>query len=87
MFARLATFVIATLAVTSMAVPTTSNAEYSCGNGSEVQCCNSTQETGNASGGVKSILGLLGIDLSQLTGQIGLDCTSVNVLALGGINW
>ncbi|EAU86723.2 hypothetical protein CC1G_06484 [Coprinopsis cinerea okayama7 len=53
-------------------------------NGGQVQCCNKVQDSKSLDAGVKGLLGVLNIDLSQLTGQVGVTCTAVNVVGVGG---
>ncbi|TFK28605.1 hydrophobin-315 [Coprinopsis marcescibilis] len=60
-----------------------SSTTYSQCNGGEVQCCNTVQESNSLSAPLKSLLSVLEIDITQLTGQVGASCTGVNVIGLG----
>jgi Fungal hydrophobin len=84
MFARLSTVVVALALFTgSLAAPT--EVEYEQCNGGTVQCCNSTQDTKNFNQEAKGALAsLLKVDIKQITGTLGVQCTGVNVLAIGG---
>ncbi|TFK22677.1 fungal hydrophobin [Coprinopsis marcescibilis] len=57
---------------------------YSQCNGGQVQCCNSVQESNALDAPLKGVLGVLNVDITQLTGQVGVTCTGVNVIGLGG---
>ncbi|KAK0451544.1 hydrophobin [Armillaria borealis] len=47
-----------------------------------VQCCNSVQST--ASNPVASLLGLLGIALGDAGANVGLTCSPISVIGVGG---
>ncbi|KAH6919136.1 hydrophobin-251 [Coprinopsis sp. MPI-PUGE-AT-0042] len=86
MFARLSTVVLAfTLFAGALAGPT--KIEYEQCNGGIVGCCDSIQDTKNLNQQQKGLLAnLLEIDVNQLTGIVGVECSGVNVLAVGGGN-
>ncbi|TFK43805.1 fungal hydrophobin-domain-containing protein, partial [Crucibulum laeve] len=73
--ASLATVAIATLAV---ATPTPRDV---CSTGT-VQCCNSVQAA--SSTGVAALLGLLGIVVQDVTALVGVNCTPISVIGIGG---
>ncbi|KAF4621000.1 hypothetical protein D9613_000972 [Agrocybe pediades] len=52
-----------------------------CNTGS-IQCCNSVQSSSTQ--GVAQLAGLLGIDLGSITGLVGLSCSPLNILGIGG---
>ncbi|TFK22686.1 fungal hydrophobin [Coprinopsis marcescibilis] len=86
MFAR-ATAVLAafTLFTAALAAPGgNTETEFEQCNGGKVQCCNSVQEANSLSAPMKALLGVLKVDVTQLTGQVGVTCTGVNVIGLGG---
>ncbi|KAG2021026.1 hydrophobin-251 [Coprinopsis cinerea AmutBmut pab1-1] len=83
MFARLTSTLFALAAVSAVFAAPGATTEQC--NGGEVQCCNSVQDANNLDSSVKKIItGLLHLDLKQITGQVGVTCTSVNVLGIGG---
>ncbi|KAF8980551.1 hydrophobin-263 [Cyathus striatus] len=47
-----------------------------------VQCCNSVQQASNPLVGL--LAGLLGIVLGPITGQVGLTCSPLSVIGIGG---
>ncbi|KIJ28120.1 hypothetical protein M422DRAFT_235749 [Sphaerobolus stellatus SS14] len=51
-----------------------------CNTGS-ISCCNTVQSA--SSSAVSSLLGLLGIVLGDITGQVGLGCTPITVIGVG----
>ncbi|PBK61822.1 fungal hydrophobin [Armillaria solidipes] len=48
------------------------------------QCCDSTQSPTDLTAPVVSLLGSLGVVVSQLTGNVGLSCTPITVIGVGG---
>lgn len=77
MFSKLALIVASACALAAVAAPT-ANGGSSCGasNGS-LQCCASTQSSNSPSSVVSGLLAGLGVNLSSVTGEIGLSCTSL----------
>ncbi|KAJ3551688.1 hypothetical protein NP233_g13033 [Leucocoprinus birnbaumii] len=53
----------------------------SCNTGS-IQCCNTVQDA--SSTGVSQLAGLLGIALGSITGLVGLNCSPLSILGVGG---
>ncbi|EAU80783.1 hypothetical protein CC1G_04893 [Coprinopsis cinerea okayama7 len=79
----------ASLAVSALAAPAPglgiANFQTTyCGNGGQTVCCNKLEQVTSLDTGVGKILGLLNVSLSQVTGLVGLQCTSINALGLGG---
>ena len=56
----------------------------SCSTG-PIQCCNSVQSANSPSVGL--LAGLLGIVLGPITGQVGLTCSPLNIIGIGGNSW
>ncbi|KAI0657137.1 fungal hydrophobin-domain-containing protein [Cubamyces menziesii] len=72
MFARIAAF--------ALALPLLAAAQ-NCNTG-PVQCCNSVENSDSAAG--SAILSLLGLNLQDIVGQIGLQCNPISVIG-GGV--
>ncbi|KAI0333079.1 fungal hydrophobin [Cubamyces sp. BRFM 1775] len=72
MFARVAAF--------ALALPLLAAAQ-NCNTG-PVQCCNSVENADSAAG--SAILSLLGLNLQDIVGQIGLQCDPISVIG-GGV--
>ncbi|KAK0218799.1 hydrophobin 2 [Armillaria fumosa] len=70
---------VTTTVTTSVATTTVTASSCSEGN---MQCCNSLQ-SGN-SGVVGTLLGLLGVVLSDVTALVGITCTPITIVGLGG---
>ncbi|THV02182.1 fungal hydrophobin [Dendrothele bispora CBS 962.96] len=52
-----------------------------CNTGS-IQCCNSVQSANT--GLVQGLLGLLGVAVGSVTGQVGVTCSPISVIGAGG---
>ncbi|TFK37336.1 hydrophobin [Crucibulum laeve] len=50
----------------------------------DLQCCNSTQDSQNLSSTVLGLCGLLGIDVSSLTALVGVTCSPITAIGVGG---
>lgn len=72
--------VAATLVTFVAATPVPGGVDNSCNTGT-LQCCNQTFSS--TSGTATLLAALLNLNLSQLTGQIGLSCTPISVIGLG----
>ncbi|KAH7920320.1 fungal hydrophobin [Leucogyrophana mollusca] len=82
MFARLSTaVVVSSFALLAVATPTNVARQSSQCNTGSISCCNSVQSS--SSNVVTSLLGLLGIVLGDLTGQVGIGCTPITVVGTG----
>ncbi|VDC03175.1 unnamed protein product [Peniophora sp. CBMAI 1063] len=80
MFARV--FTVLALAAAVVAAP--SGGSSSCNSGA-LQCCNQVQPAGSKNLDLPSgLLSLIPIDLSGLNVPIGITCTPINVIGLGG---
>lgn len=51
----------------------------------ELQCCNSVEKADGKN--VSNVLGLLGVDVSTVTGLVGLTCNPISVIGVGGNSW
>ncbi|KAF9492384.1 hydrophobin, partial [Pleurotus eryngii] len=82
MFSRVifCTFLILPLLAAATAIPRTDPAP-SCSTGS-LQCCNSLEDASNPIVGL--LAGLLGIVLGPITAQVGLTCSPITVIGVGG---
>ncbi|KAH9475250.1 Fruiting body protein SC1 [Psilocybe cubensis] len=83
MFSKVAILAAASMAVFVAAAPTGSSGDIqdSCNTGA-VQCCN--QSFSSDSSEANLLRTLLGVVLGPVTGQIGLQCTPLSVLAVSG---
>ncbi|KAJ3476692.1 hypothetical protein NLI96_g10990 [Meripilus lineatus] len=69
-----------TITVTATATPTGSSGNCNTG---PMQCCNSVQAA-NSGGPLALILGLLGIVVSPVNALVGLNCSPISVIGVGG---
>ncbi|EAU80639.1 hypothetical protein CC1G_10206 [Coprinopsis cinerea okayama7 len=84
MFARLTSALLAFTLVSAVVAGGPKSVEYEQCNGGEIQCCNSVQQSNSLDSSLTKLLGLLKVDIKQITGQVGVGCTAVNVLGVGG---
>ncbi|SJL14496.1 related to Hydrophobin-3 [Armillaria ostoyae] len=85
MFARISTFTflaLPLLATAAAVLPRTDGA--ACSATGTAQCCESTQSPTNLSTPASALLGLLGVVIGDLTADVGLTCTPITVLGVGG---
>ncbi|KAF8184676.1 hydrophobin-251 [Pholiota molesta] len=78
MFFKLAMFTAASMAVFVAAAP--SGIQNSCNTG-PVQCCNSVVSSNHPS--VTDLWALLGLNVSDLTGQVGMNCSPITAIGAG----
>ncbi|EMD36632.1 hypothetical protein CERSUDRAFT_115663 [Gelatoporia subvermispora B] len=79
-------FSVATLSALAMpllavATPVELAARQTCSTGS-AQCCESVQSA-ESGGLVATLLGLLGVVVGDITGQVGLTCSPITVVGVG----
>ncbi|KAI6024248.1 hydrophobin-251 [Pisolithus marmoratus] len=79
MFPRLAAVITASFAVLAAATPVEVR-DGQCNSGS-IYCCNSLQDASSST--VTTLLGLLGVALGSVTGQVGLNCSPITALGVG----
>ncbi|KAG7439269.1 hydrophobin-251 [Guyanagaster necrorhizus] len=79
MFARLSAFTL--LALPLLATATVLPRQDTCASGT-AQCCNSVQSSSSSI--VQTLLGLLGIAVGSVTGNVGLTCDPITVIGVGG---
>ncbi|KAK0200386.1 fungal hydrophobin [Desarmillaria ectypa] len=72
---------VTTTVTVSGATTTVTEPASSCSSGN-LQCCNSVQ-SGN-SNAVSVLLGLLGVVLSDVTALVGITCTPITIVGVGG---
>ncbi|KAI0635191.1 fungal hydrophobin [Trametes polyzona] len=80
MFARVAAFALLALPVFAAATPLRRG---DCNTGS-IQCCNSVHEKHESA--ISVLTSLLGLDLSNVGGQVGLQCSGVSGVGAGQDN-
>ncbi|KAJ3572060.1 hypothetical protein NP233_g3337 [Leucocoprinus birnbaumii] len=68
--------------ITTTAPPTQTTTPASQCNTGDLQCCNSVQAA--SSNAVGLLLGLLGVVLSDLTALVGITCSPLSVIGVGG---
>ncbi|KAM5541799.1 hypothetical protein V8D89_004528 [Ganoderma adspersum] len=88
MFSRVATFALAALPLLAAATPLEvrgggGEPPSSCSTG-PIQCCNTVEKASDS--GAAAILGLLGIVLQDLNVLVGLSCSPISVIGVGGSN-
>ncbi|KAF5351510.1 hypothetical protein D9758_007193 [Tetrapyrgos nigripes] len=71
---------LAISALATLAAATSAPASQ-CNTGN-LQCCNSVQDAN--SDVVSALLGLLGIDIGSVTAQVGVTCSPISVIGVGG---
>ncbi|EGN99547.1 hypothetical protein SERLA73DRAFT_134819 [Serpula lacrymans var. lacrymans S7.3] len=85
MFARISTLLFtllfALMAIASPIVERTGSTVNQCNTGS-ISCCNSVQDSNSTA--VTGLLGLLGVSLEGIVGQVGLSCSPLSVIGVGG---
>ncbi|TFK37335.1 fungal hydrophobin-domain-containing protein [Crucibulum laeve] len=84
-FAALAFPILATAtAVPRWETPAPTPASQCTGSTGAVQCCNSTQDSQNLSTQLTGILGLLGVVVGDLTALVGVTCSPITAIGVGG---
>ncbi|KAF8885082.1 fungal hydrophobin [Gymnopilus junonius] len=64
-----------------LALPILAAAQSDCTTGS-LECCSSVQSASNPV--ISTLLGLLGIVVGDITGQVGVTCSPITVVGAGG---
>ncbi|TFK26325.1 fungal hydrophobin [Coprinopsis marcescibilis] len=85
MIARVAStlFALALVAVAAAAPQGSTEYEFEQCEGGYVRCCDAVEDSASLSSPTHALLGVLNVDVTQLTGQVGIACTGVNVIGLG----
>ncbi|KAK0211969.1 fungal hydrophobin-domain-containing protein [Armillaria fumosa] len=55
-----------------------------CGASGTVQCCDSTESASDLSASTVTLFGLLGVVVSDLTANVGVTCSPISVIGVGG---
>ncbi|KAK7464756.1 hypothetical protein VKT23_005963 [Stygiomarasmius scandens] len=79
-FTRLAS--LAAIATLAVATPTRRNEPASSCSTGPIQCCNTVTDAGDPA--AAKVLGLLGIVIQDVTAVVGLTCTPISVIGVGG---
>ncbi|KAF5348041.1 hypothetical protein D9758_010072 [Tetrapyrgos nigripes] len=72
---------VAALASLAAATPLEVRQTNQCNTGS-LQCCQSVQSADSST--ASSLLGLLGVVIGEVTAQVGITCTPISVIGVGG---
>ncbi|KAF7797971.1 hypothetical protein EIP86_009178 [Pleurotus ostreatoroseus] len=74
MFSRLAAFTVLAVPLLAVATPAVSARD-------DIQCCDQTLSADSDDG--RAILKHIGVVVKDITGLVGLDCSSINVIGVG----
>ncbi|KAF9031793.1 fungal hydrophobin [Hymenopellis radicata] len=74
--------VLTTVVLATFAAATPLEARTGDCNTGPIQCCNSVQSASDPA--TAALLGLLGIVLGPITGQVGITCSPISVIGVGG---
>jgi len=80
-FSRAASLSVLAMPLLAAATPVELVARQTCSTGT-AQCCESV-ESATSGGLVSLLLGLLGVVVGDITGQVGLTCSPVTVIGVG----
>ena len=85
-FKALTAFSVASILAAATAAPNGggSSPANQCTTGS-LECCNSTGQATDPA--ISTLLGLLGIDVSDVTALVGVTCSPITVIGAGGTSW
>ncbi|KAF9461029.1 fungal hydrophobin [Collybia nuda] len=83
MFSRIPVIFMLAFSLLAAATTTPTTPASQC-NTNNLRCCNSKQESDSLTGPVSALLTTLGINLSALTGVVGLGCSPLTLLGGGG---
>ncbi|OCH93168.1 fungal hydrophobin [Obba rivulosa] len=80
-FSSVASLSVLAMPLLAVATPLELATRQTCSTGS-IQCCESV-ESATSGGLVATLLGLLGIVVGDITGQVGLTCSPITVIGVG----
>ena len=83
-FKALTVLSLAAILAAATGAPTKDNTGDQCTTGS-LQCCNSTGQATDPA--ISTLLGLLGIDVSDVTALVGVTCSPITVVGTGSTSW
>ncbi|KAK0464028.1 hydrophobin-251 [Armillaria novae-zelandiae] len=86
MFARISSFAILLTLATATVLPRTDGAPCGSSGSAQAQCCQSTENSDNLSPSTKGLLAGLGVVVGDLTADVGLTCSPISVIGVGGTN-
>ena len=52
-----------------------------------VQCCNTVEDKNSMSDNTSKLISLIGINVGDITGKVGTNCSPISTLAVGGNKW
>ncbi|KAK0442701.1 hydrophobin-251 [Desarmillaria tabescens] len=86
MFARISSLAALLTLATATVLPRGGGDGAACSATGTAQCCESTQSPSDLSPSVVTLLGLLGVVVGDLTANVGLTCSPISVIGVGGTN-
>ncbi|KAK0212025.1 hydrophobin-251 [Armillaria fumosa] len=84
MFARISSFTVLLTLATATILPRGGGSGAACSATGTAQCCESTQNPSDLSPSTVALLGLLGVVVGDLTADVGLTCSPISVIGVGG---
>ncbi|KAK0212042.1 hydrophobin-251 [Armillaria fumosa] len=84
MFARISSFAVLLTLATATVLPRGGGQGAACSATGTAQCCESTQNPSDLSPSTALLLGLLGVVVGDLTADVGLTCSPISVIGVGG---
>ncbi|KAK0442699.1 hydrophobin-251 [Desarmillaria tabescens] len=86
MFARISSFAALLTLATATVLPRGGGNGAACSDTGTAQCCDSVQNPSDLSPSTSLLLGLLGVVVGDLTADVGLTCSPISVIGVGGTN-
>ncbi|KAK0493630.1 hydrophobin-251 [Armillaria luteobubalina] len=84
MFAHISSFTALLALATATILPRGGGDGAACSATGTAQCCQSTENPSDLSPSTVALLGLLGVVVGDLTADVGLTCSPISVIGVGG---